>query len=165
MALDSFQATTTKIEIYTAGSCIRNPGSGGYAFRARFISAEGQVLKVDTQSFSEAETTTNIRMEMMAAIAALETLGEIRDAQIVVISDADLIPKTMNSWLESWKAKGWRKSDKKPVANIDLWQRLDEAAKGRSIEWRSGCSHTDQEHKAEADRFARRAADEATLAG
>lgn len=148
----------TRIAIFTDGSSIGNPGHGGYGIVILRLSVTGEVLKQRELSGSAAEITTNIRMEMTAACVALEALGIVTDEPITVHCDANLIPNAMNTWLSNWKAKGWRKSDGKPVENTDLWQRLERAAEGRNVTWEWVRGHNGTEHNEVADKLAYRAA-------
>jgi ribonuclease HI len=148
----------TRIEIYTDGSCIGNPGHGGYGIVILRLSATGVVLKRRERSGSAVEITTNIRMEMTAMCEALESLGIVTDEPIKALCDANLIPNAMNSWLPNWKAKGWRKGDGKPVENADLWQRLERAAEGRNVTWAWVRGHNGTEYNEVADRLAYKAA-------
>ena len=107
-----------KVEIYTDGACRGNPGNGGWGAILVYAGREKEL------SGGEAETTNN-RMELMAAIAAMEALKE--PCEIVLTSDSKYLTDAINKgWLESWKKRGWKKADKSPVLNIELWQRIDE---------------------------------------
>lgn len=143
----------TRIEIYTDGSCIGNPGHGGWAAVILRKDASGKIIKPLERSGWKAETT-NIKMEMTAACAALESLGRVTAEPITVFCDANLIPNAMNGWLAKWKAKGWKKSDDKPVENRDLWERLEQAAAGRNMTWAWVRGHNGTEHNERADRLA-----------
>lgn len=114
----------TRIEIFTDGSCIGNPGHGGYGVVILRKDASETITKTLELS-GHALTTTNIRMEMTAVCAALEALGRVTAETITVFCDANLIPNALNGWLAKWRAKDWRKSDGKPVENRDLWERLE----------------------------------------
>jgi ribonuclease HI len=143
----------TCIEIFTDGSCIGNPGHGGYGFVLLRKDADDRVIKT-YESTGYALSTTNIRMEMIAACATLEALGSVTDEPITVFCDANLIPNAMNTWLAQWKAKGWKKSNGKPVENRDLWERLERAAEGRNVTWQWVRGHNGTEHNERADRLA-----------
>lgn len=146
---------TTRIDIFTDGSCIGNPGHGGWGFvilRRDVLS--GELVKNIEKSGHEASLTTNIKMEMTAACTALESLGRVTDEPITVFCDLDLIPKAMNLWLPNWKAKGWKKSGGKAVENRTLWERLDRAAAGRNVTWAWVRGHNGSEHNERADRLA-----------
>lgn len=148
----------TRIEIFTDGSSIGNPGHGGYGIVLLRLSPMGEVLKRRELSRSVNEVTTNVRMEMTAVCVALEMLGAVTDEPIAVHCDANLIPNAMNYWLPNWKAKGWRKGDGRAVENADLWQRLERAAEGRNVTWAWVRGHNGSEHNEAADKLAYRAA-------
>ena len=105
-----------KVQIYTDGACRGNPGNGGWGAILVYAGVEKEL------SGGEMETTNN-RMELMAAIAAMEALKE--PCEIVLTSDSKYLTDAINKgWLESWKARGWKKADKSPVLNLELWQRI-----------------------------------------
>ncbi len=138
----------TRVTVYTDGACSGNPGPGGWG---------AILLYNDTRKeLSGGETlTTNNRMEMMAAIAALEGLK--RACEIHLHTDSLYLKDGMTKWLEGWKKKGWKTADKKPVKNIDLWQRLD-AARGRhQVSWYWVRGHDGHEMNEAADALARAA--------
>ena len=144
----------TRIEIYTDGSSIGNPGPGGYGIVTLRCAADGKILRQLKRKGSEPEPTTNIRMEMTASCVALERLGAVTEEPITLFSDLKLIPDAMNGWLAKWKAKGWRKSDGKPVENQDLWERLERAAEGRNVTFGWVRGHNGAEHNEAADKLA-----------
>ncbi len=113
-----------EVEIFTDGACRGNPGPGGWAaiLRCRGVERELSGFERDT---------TNNRMEVTAAIAALEALK--RRCRVRLYSDSQYLRDGITKWIHGWKARGWRTADKKPVKNIDLWQRLDAAAAGHEI--------------------------------
>ena len=115
-----------RIVIHTDGACRGNPGPGGWAALLRSGSNE-KVL-----SGAEPDTTNN-RMELMAAIAALEALK--RSCQVQLTTDSEYVRQGVTRWINSWKRNGWRTSQKKPVKNKDLWERLDGALGDHEIEW------------------------------
>ena len=112
--------------IYTDGSCIGNPGPGGYGIYDVY---DGQGFKVQA---SEPATTCN-RMELMAAIIALEMLHQPSNVQL--FTDSQYVQRGITVWIEGWKRNGWRTSKRKPVKNADLWTRLDAAAQRHSVAW------------------------------
>lgn len=112
---------TKRIEIYTDGSCIGNPGPGGWAAILR--SLRGDILRKELSISGPGADTTSSRMELTAVIKALEAIK--RPRAITVFTDSQYISEGATSWLAGWKAKGWKSSGRKPVANIDLWKRLD----------------------------------------
>ena len=145
----------TCIEIFTDGSCIGNPGHGGWgAVILRRDVVTGEFLKSSERSGHEVSLTTNVKMEMTAACTALEGLGRVTDEPITVFCDLDLIPKAMNLWLSNWKAKGWKKSGGKTVENRDLWERLERAAAGRNVTWSWVRGHNGSVHNERADKLA-----------
>ena len=115
-----------RVVIYTDGACRGNPGPGGWAALLNSGSNE-KVL-----SGAEPETTNN-RMELMAAIAALEALK--RSCQVQLTTDSEYVRQGVTRWINGWKRNGWRTSQKKPVKNKDLWERLDGAQGSHEIEW------------------------------
>ncbi|WP_392567110.1 ribonuclease HI [Utexia brackfieldae] len=114
------------IEIFTDGSCLGNPGPGGYAAILRYKEKE---LELTCGYY----LTTNNRMELMAAIVALEKLKERCNCQ--VYTDSQYVRNGIMQWIFNWKKNGWRTSNKKPVKNVDLWQRLDNALLKHQVEW------------------------------
>ena len=117
----------TQAIIFTDGACLGNPGPGGYAAVVT-IAGEEQVL------VGGDKTTTNNKMEMMAAIKALEAVPH--GFPIVLHSDSQYVIKGATQWLKGWKARGWRKADGKPVLNQDLWMQIDALMLGRKIAWK-----------------------------
>jgi ribonuclease HI len=122
----SFGADQRVVEIATDGACKGNPGPGGWGALLRFGGTEREL------SGGEAETTNN-RMEMMAAIVALESLT--RPCRVRLTTDSVYVRDGITKWIHGWKRNGWRTAAKKPVANADLWQRLDAAAQRHDIQW------------------------------
>lgn len=148
----------TRIEIYPDGSCIGNPGYGGWGAVILRKDACGEIVKTLECSGHATVITTNIRMELTAAAAALEGLGRVTAEPITVLCDANLIPNAMNGWLAKWKGKGWKKSDGKAVENPDLWERLEAAAEGRVVTWEWVRGHDGNAHNELADDLAYKAA-------
>ncbi len=138
------------IEIYTDGACKGNPGPGGWG---AVLSWQGQEREL---SGGEALTTNN-RMEMMAAIMALETLK--RPSEVRLWTDSTYVRDGIMKWIHGWKRNGWRTAAKKPVANAELWQRLDTAAARHQIDWRWVKGHAGHDGNERADRLASDAAD------
>ena len=112
--------------VYTDGSCVVNPGSGGYGV---YAICDGQEFELQG---GEPETT-NIRMEMMAAITALERFDQ--PSQIRIITDCQYVQRGITDWIAGWRRNGWRTSGRKLVKNRDLWERLEVAAQRHSVEW------------------------------
>lgn len=138
-------------EIYTDGSCRGNPGPGGWA--AVLTGGGGERVLQG----AEADTTNN-RMELTAAIMALRELPVEYSATIH--TDSEYVMKGLNEWLPAWKARGWKTAAKKPVKNQDLWQALDEASRGRRLEWRWVRGHTGNPGNERVDRLANTAIDQ-----
>ena len=136
---------------YTDGACSGNPGPGGWG--VLLLAREGEVVvKERTLSGGEADTTNN-RMELLAAISALETLA--RPSDIVVVTDSAYVKNGVTGWIFGWKRNGWKTADKKPVKNVDLWQRLDEAQARHKVEWRWIKGHAGHAENERADELAR----------
>ena len=133
------------VEIYTDGACRGNPGPGGWGVLLRYNSQEKELWG------GEAGTTNN-RMELMAAIRALEALK--RPSQVKLYTDSIYVMKGITEWIHDWKRKGWRTADKKPVKNEDLWRRLDEAAQQHEIEWHWVKGHAGHPENERADALA-----------
>lgn len=115
-----------RVTIHTDGACLGNPGPGGWAAVLQYGDQSREI------SGGEADTTNN-RMELMAAIRALEALS--RPSAVTLFTDSQYVQKGMTKWLADWKAKGWRTKAKTPVLNQDLWQRLEAAAESHDITW------------------------------
>lgn len=144
------------IEIYTDGSSLGNPGRGGYGV----VLKSGSHRKELSQGF---KFTTNNRMELMAVIEALKSIKN-KDYKVVLNTDSQLIVNTMTKgWLESWQQKGWKKADKKPVLNRDLWEQVVELRKGLNIEWKWVKAHVGIEENERCDELAKSAADSDNL--
>ena len=142
------------VEIYTDGSCLGNPGPGGYGVLMRY----GKHEKTLSQGY---QTTTNNRMELLAAIVALESLS--RPCDIVLTTDSQYVKQGIESWLANWKKRGWRTASKQPVKNVDLWQRLDEACQRHNIDWRWVKGHSGHKENDIVDELARNAATSTSL--
>lgn len=146
-----------KVTIYTDGSARGNPdGPGGYGAIIIYIDPKGvSHVKEISEGF---EKTTNNRMELMGVIAGLEALN--RPCEIDLYSDSQYVIKAFNDhWIDNWQKKGWKKSDGKPVLNIDLWQRLLAAAKPHSIRWHWVKGHAGHRENERCDELATNAAD------
>jgi ribonuclease HI len=136
---------------YTDGACSGNPGPGGWG--ALLIARDGDsVLKERELSGGEAETTNN-RMELLAAISVLEALD--RASALIVVTDSAYVKNGVTGWIHGWKRNGWKTSDRKPVKNVDLWQRLDEAQARHRVEWRWIKGHAGHPENERADALAR----------
>ncbi len=137
------------VEIYTDGSCLGNPGPGGYGVVMKYQ----QHLKELSGGFIE---TTNNRMELMAAIAALESLK--RPCSIDISTDSQYVRQGITQWLVNWKRNNWRTAAKEPVKNKDLWQRLDTACQPHEIRWHWVKGHAGHPENERCDVLAREAA-------
>jgi ribonuclease HI len=136
--------------IYTDGACRGNPGPGGWGALLRF----GQHEKM----LSGAEThTTNNRMELMAAIAALGAMTE--SCRIDLYTDSKYLQKGISEWIADWKKRNWKKADKKPVMNADLWQALDAQASRHQVSWHWVKGHSGHPENDMADKLANEAID------
>ena len=136
---------------YTDGACSGNPGPGGWG--VLLIARDGdQVVKERDLCGGEADTTNN-RMELMAAIKALEALG--RDSAITVITDSAYVKNGVTSWIHGWKRNGWKTANRKPVKNADLWQQLDEAQARHKVTWKWIKGHAGHAENERADELAR----------
>ena len=136
------------VEIFTDGACSGNPGPGGWGAILRYGEVEKELSGGEVQ-------TTNNRMEMTAAIVALETLK--RQCRVRLYTDSTYVRDGIMQWLTGWKVRGWRTADKKPVKNVDLWQRLDAAAARHRIEWLWVKGHAGHPENERADALARAA--------
>ena len=123
-----------RVTIYTDGACSGNPGPGGWAALLIYGGHEKEL------SGGEAMTTNN-RMELMAAIMALE--GLTKPCTVDLFTDSQYVRHGITQWLRNWKARGWRTADKKPVKNEDLWRRLDEARTRHEVVWHWVRGHAD----------------------
>jgi ribonuclease HI len=136
------------VEVYADGACSGNPGPGGWVAILRYRGVEKEL------SGGEAGTTNN-RMELMAAIMALEALT--RNVPVKIHTDSMYVKDGITRWIHAWKRKGWRTADDKPVKNVDLWQRLDAAAAGHRVEWEWIRGHAGHPENERADKLARAA--------
>lgn len=136
---------------YTDGACSGNPGPGGWG--VLMLAKDGEtVLRSRELNGGEADTTNN-RMELLAAISALEVLK--RPSAITVVTDSAYVKNGVSQWIHGWKRNGWRTSDKKPVKNVDLWQRLDEAQARHKVTWEWIKGHAGHPENERADELAR----------
>ncbi len=139
-------ASTEPVDIFTDGACSGNPGPGGWGAILRYNGVEKEL------SGGEAETTNN-RMEMMAAIAALEALT--RPARVRLHTDSTYVMDGITKWIHAWKARGWKTASKKPVKNRDLWERLEAARERHQVEWFWIKGHSGHPENERADELAR----------
>lgn len=134
------------VEIWTDGACSGNPGPGGWGAILHYGGHE-KALKGGER------LTTNNRMELKAAIEALQSLN--RSCEVIVHTDSQYLRGGITGWIESWKRNGWRTAAKKPVKNEDLWRALDAAVERHTVEWRWVKGHADDELNVRADQLAR----------
>ena len=134
------------VTIFTDGACSGNPGPGGWGAILRFGDVEKELKGGENPS-------TNNRMELMAAISALEALK--KQASVDLTTDSQYVRQGITSWIHNWKRNGWRTADKKPVKNADLWQRLDAALKEHKVRWHWIKGHAGHAENERADQLAR----------
>ena len=134
------------VEIFTDGACSGNPGAGGWGAILRWNGNEKELKG------GEHETTNN-RMELMAAIQALEALK--RPTKADLYTDSTYVQKGITEWIHSWKKRGWKNSAKKPVKNVDLWQRLDSVVSFHDVSWHWVKGHAGHVENERADELAR----------
>lgn len=134
-----------RVEIYTDGSCIGNPGRGGWGAILRFAGTEKEICG------GEAHTTNN-RMELQAVIEALRLL--VRPCQVDVHTDSQYVKNGITGWIKDWKARGWLTSAKKPVKNVDLWQQLDAEVQKHQVQFHWVRGHNGHELNERADALA-----------
>ena len=142
------EMTTTRVAIFTDGACRGNPGPGGWGAILKFGTVEKEL------SGGTADTTNN-RMEMMAAISALEALK--RPVTIDLYTDSTYVCDGITKWIHGWKKRGWRTADKKPVKNVDLWQRMEAAMDRHRVECHWVKGHSGHPENERADKLAREA--------
>jgi len=137
-----------KVDIYTDGACSGNPGPGGW----------GVLIKIDNENIELSggdRETTNNRMELMAAIRALEEID--KDYEITLYTDSNYVKDGITSWISNWKENNWKTASKKDVKNKELWMRLDEAIKDKNISWVWVKGHSGNAGNEQADYLARSA--------
>lgn len=143
---------TSDVEVFTDGACRGNPGPGGWGVILRYGDNEKELYGGETE-------TTNNRMELTAAIMALESLT--RACRVRLTTDSEYVKNGITQWLPNWKARGWRTASKKPVKNADLWQRLEQAAaRHQQVEWHWVRGHSGHPENERADALANRGIDE-----
>lgn len=146
----SSTAASPQIEIHTDGACSGNPGPGGWGALLLHGTTEKELSGGES-------LTTNNRMELMAAIRALESLK--KPCRIALYTDSQYVQKGITEWLPGWIRKGWKNSKGEPVKNQDLWQRLQEASSSHRIEWKWVKGHAGHAENERVDALARRAAE------
>jgi ribonuclease HI len=142
---------TQVVEIYTDGACRGNPGPGGWGVVLKWGSHQKFLCGGDLQ-------TTNNRMELMAAIVALETLK--RPCNVHLYTDSTYVQQGISEWLENWLQRGWKTSNKQPVKNQDLWERLNQATQRHQVEWLWVKGHNGHPQNEKADQLARQGLEE-----
>jgi len=140
-----------EVHAYTDGACRGNPGPGGWGVLLRYNRHEKELYGAEVE-------TTNNRMELMAAIMALEALSQ--ECQITITTDSKYVMQGISEWIVNWKKRGWKTAAKKPVKNQDLWVRLDEQVQQHHVTWEWVKGHTGHEGNEMADQLANRAIDE-----
>ena len=141
------------VHIYTDGSCLGNPGPGGYGA----ILIYGKHRKEISEGFT---LTTNNRMELLATIEALKLLT--KPCQVELTTDSQYVKNGINQWIHNWRRNGWRTKDKKPVKNADLWQALDEVIKQHEVNWHWVKGHSGHPENERCDELARAGANNPT---
>jgi ribonuclease HI len=152
MSAAASNSAAPKLFIYTDGACSGNPGPGGWG--ALMIARDGHTVLKERELCGGESHTTNNRMELLGAIHALETLE--RPAIITVITDSAYVKNGVTIWIHGWKRNGWRTSNKKPVKNVELWQRIDEAQARHQVTWEWVKGHAGHPENERADELARR---------
>jgi ribonuclease HI len=150
-ASDTAPAKTTDVTIYTDGACRGNPGPGGWGALLVHHGREKELWGGEKQ-------TTNNRMELLAAIRALEALT--RRCRVALYTDSQYVRNGVREWLPNWKRRGWKTADKKPVKNQDLWERLDALQAAHEVEWHWVRGHSGHDGNERADQLANRGIDE-----
>lgn len=138
----------SQVEIFSDGACSGNPGPGGWGTLLRYNDTEKEL------SGFELETTNN-RMELIGAIAGLESLT--RPCKVILTTDSQYVKKGMTEWIQNWVKKGWKNSQKKAVANRDLWERLLQLTEKHQVEWHWVRGHTGHPENERCDALARAA--------
>ena len=139
------------VEVFTDGGCRGNPGPGGWGAVLRFGGHERELRGSE-------ENTTNNRMELLAAISALEAMTE--PCKVVLTTDSTYVKDGITGWIRNWKANGWKTAAKKPVKNKDLWERLDAECLRHQVDWRWVKGHAGHPENERADGLANLAMDE-----
>lgn len=141
----------TAVEIHTDGACRGNPGPGGWGAVLRAAGTEKEIWGGEF-------ATTNNRMELTAAIMALESLRQ--PCRVQAFTDSEYLRKGITEWLKNWKLRGWKTADRKPVKNEDLWRRLDDIAARHDVRWHWVKGHAGHAGNERADQLANRGLDE-----
>ena len=144
---------SSPVEIFTDGACKGNPGPGGWGALLRWNKREKTLYGGEPH-------TTNNRMELTAAIRALESLK--RPCRVILTTDSQYVRVGITSWITGWKRRGWQTAERKPVKNEDLWRRLDALSEQHQVQWRWVRGHSGHPDNERADQLARRGAEEQT---
>ena len=136
---------------YTDGACSGNPGPGGWG--ALLIAKDGETVVKERELCGGEADTTNNRMELLAAISALDALE--RKSELTIVTDSSYVKDGLTKWIHGWKRNGWRTAAKKPVKNEDLWKRLDAAAARHDVTWEWVKGHAGHPENERADELAR----------
>jgi ribonuclease HI len=160
----------TELKIFTDGGCSGNPGPGGWAYIIAADRGDGTAVAILAEKWGAEENTTNNRMELRAVIAALEAVPGLSggsglpapvpdavSARITVVTDSQYVQKGITQWVHNWKKNEWQTSDRKPVKNRDLWERLDRLSSGLALRWAWVRGHAGNELNERCDRMVRRA--------
>lgn len=139
------------VEIFTDGACRGNPGPGGWGALLRYNDTEKKLYGAEQE-------TTNNRMELMAAIMALEALT--RKCHVALTTDSKYVKNGITEWIGNWKKRNWKTAARKPVKNVDLWQRLDDVVQQHDVTWHWVKGHTGHPENELADQLANQAIDE-----
>src|SRR5216683_7801274 len=145
-----------KVQLITDGSCLGNPGKGGWAAILRYGDKEKEL-------WGSAPHTTNNRMELTAAVEGLRNLRE--RCQVEIVTDSEYVKNGITAWMKNWKKRGWLTADKKPVVNRDLWEQLDEQNERHATHWVWTKGHASHDDNNRADELAARAAREQSSSG
>ena len=148
-------STATRVVVHTDGACSGNPGPGGWGAILEWNNHKKELKGGEPH-------TTNNRMELMAAIMALETLK--RPCTVHIHTDSQYLRDGITKWIFAWKRNGWKTADKKPVKNVDLWKRLDAALAHHKVHWHWVKGHAGHAMNERADELAREAIDEVRAA-
>jgi ribonuclease HI len=140
-----------EIYAYTDGACSGNPGPGGWGVLMRAV--EGETILKERELKGGEALTTNNRMELLAAIHALEALS--KPSAITIVTDSAYVKNGITGWMHGWKRNGWKTAAKQPVKNVELWQRLDEAQKRHDVTWEWVKGHAGHPENERADELAR----------
>jgi len=146
--------SNARVIMYTDGACRGNPGPGGWGVLLQYRDREKELYG------GEPETTNN-RMELTAAIKGLEALN--KSCRVRIVTDSEYVKNGISQWLADWKKRGWKTAARKPVKNIDLWQRLDQAVQDHQVEWCWVKGHSGDPGNERADALANRGIDELVI--